>query len=343
MRRVAILSFCLALVGGNGVAMAAGCTGNPKALGVSRVMTLSAAEIARFGTVQGRTLQLADHEVVLTFDDGPLPPYTNRVLDALAAECVKATFFLVGRQANAFPDMVRRVYNAGHSIGSHSQNHPLTFDVMPLPRAEREIEDGVASVTAALGDANALAPFFRVPGLLRSKPVDDYLASRALASWNVDVDADDWTKISGSEVIKRLTQRLESKGRGIVLLHDIHPVTAMALPAILRELKAHGFHIVHVVPAGGEHVNQLPLANTPPKYSWPRVAGDGVPVPEAQSGRLLRQLSVGDPELTRAGTKRQKKLTRRQREPATTASVSPTAKSKEPTWRQRHREIILVR
>jgi peptidoglycan/xylan/chitin deacetylase (PgdA/CDA1 family) len=60
------------------------------------------------------TLPLADKEVVLTFDDGSLPPYTNRVLDTLASECAKATFFFVGRMANAYPDVVRKIHAASH-------------------------------------------------------------------------------------------------------------------------------------------------------------------------------------------------------------------------------------
>src|SRR5262245_47377182 len=108
-----------------GAAAAEDCPGHPGAIGTSRVIVVDPTEHARIGTMQYReTLPLADKEVVLTFDDGPLPPYTNRVLETLAAECAKATFFLVGRQSRSFPDMVRRIYNEGHTIATHSQNHP---------------------------------------------------------------------------------------------------------------------------------------------------------------------------------------------------------------------------
>lgn len=153
-------------------AMAASCPGNPHALGTSRTITVEPSAFPRIGLMQYRnSLPLKDHEVVLTFDDGPLPPYTNRILDTLASECVKVTYFLVGRMANANPDLVRRIYNSGHVIGTHSQNHPLTFDQMPLPRIEREVGAGIASVQAAAGDPRAVAPFFRIPGLMRSKQV----------------------------------------------------------------------------------------------------------------------------------------------------------------------------
>jgi peptidoglycan/xylan/chitin deacetylase (PgdA/CDA1 family) len=109
------------------------------------------------------SLPLEDHEVVLTFDDGPLPPRTNHVLDTLACECVKATFFLVGKMATTYPDVVRKIVAAGHTVGTHSQTHPLRLHKVPLAKAEQEISDGIASVTAVLGEPPA--PFFRIPPL----------------------------------------------------------------------------------------------------------------------------------------------------------------------------------
>src|SRR5207342_1370162 len=84
---------------------AADCPGNPNALGTSRVLAIDPQDYyPRIGTVQySRSLPLEDREVVLTFDDGPLPPYTNRVLDVLAEHCVKANYFLVGRMARGYP------------------------------------------------------------------------------------------------------------------------------------------------------------------------------------------------------------------------------------------------
>lgn len=243
-------------------------------------MTVMPGEFPRVGSVQypQTTLPLHEREVVLTFDDGPLPPYSTSILDALAAECVKATYFLVGRQANANPDMVRKIYNAGHTIGTHTQNHPLTFDVMSEERAEREIHDGIASVSAALGDARAVAPYFRIPGLLRSKPVEDMLAARGLVVWSVDADADDWTNISADEIVKRAMTRLAKKGKGILLLHDVHPATTLALPKLLGELKRNGYRIVHVAPAGVRpRLHETPIAQAPARHAWPRIASTGTP------------------------------------------------------------------
>ncbi len=249
MRRVAAAVVSLFILGGS--AVAGPCPGNPNALGVSRVITLGPTEYPRVGLLQyPQTLPLNDHEVVLTFDDGPLPPYTTRVLDFLASECVKANYFIVGRQANEYPDIVRQIYVAGHTVGTHTQNHPLTLNVMALDRAEQEINDGITSVAAALGNPKAVAPYLRIPGLLRSNPVEDYLASRQIMIWSIDADADDWTGISPDEIVRRLMARLNKRGKGILLLHDIHPNTVLALPKLFAELKAQGYKLVHVVPPG---------------------------------------------------------------------------------------------
>ncbi len=195
------------------------------------------------------TLPLRDHEVVLTFDDGPLPRNSNQVLEILASQCVKATFFTIGRMAQAYPEGVRKLIAAGHSVGTHSQNHPLTMDRMSIERAKQEIDDGIASVKSALGDDAALAPFFRIPGLLRAEGVEDYLASQGIQIWSADFPADDWRHVSSSRVYDLAIKRLEDKGKGILLLHDIQARTVAALPRILHELKARGYRIVHVVPA----------------------------------------------------------------------------------------------
>ena len=248
-------AICLGLVGCITVqtASAADCPGHPDALGTSRTLVVDPREHPRIGTMQyAETLPLEDHEVVLTFDDGPLPRNSNQILDILASQCVKATFFTIGRMAQAYPEGVRKLRDAGHSIGTHTQNHPLSMDRMSVERAKQEIDDGIASVKTALGDDAALAPFFRSPGLLRADGVEDYLASQGLQIWSADFLADDWRHVSASRVYDLAIQRLEGKGRGILLLHDIQARTVAALPRILHELKARGYRIVHVVPATSE-------------------------------------------------------------------------------------------
>jgi peptidoglycan/xylan/chitin deacetylase (PgdA/CDA1 family) len=227
------------------------------------------------------SLPLKDHEVVLTFDDGPLPPYTNRILDTLASECVKATFFMVGRMVRGYPAIARRVYNEGHTVANHSQSHPFTFHKMSVDQASQEIEDGFGSLRFALGDPKAVAPFFRIPGLLRQNSVEQYLAAHNYMTWSVDFAADDWTHINAQEIARRAISRIEARGKGILLLHDIQPATALAFPEILKELKARGFKIVHVVPATPDQPKtvtepeQWAVRHAPEPKIWPRTLVSG--------------------------------------------------------------------
>jgi peptidoglycan/xylan/chitin deacetylase (PgdA/CDA1 family) len=229
-------------------AIAGECPGNPDAIGTSRTIVVDPLDHPRLGGMQYReSLPLADKEVVLTFDDGPLPPKTNQILDILAKECVKATFFLVGKMSTTFPDMARRVEAEGHTVGTHSQSHPLKLHKVSLAKAEEELGGGITSVTSVLG--HPPAPFIRIPGLARTNAIDEYLGSQKLMTWSADFPADDWTKISPTQVYTRALQRIEAYGKGILLLHDIQPRTVAALPTLLHELKRRGYRIVHVVPA----------------------------------------------------------------------------------------------
>jgi peptidoglycan/xylan/chitin deacetylase (PgdA/CDA1 family) len=274
MRYLAIVLLCLA---GTLPAKAETCPGNPDAIGTSRTITVDPAELPRIGTIQYRqTLPLNDHEVVITFDDGPLPPYTTRVLDTLAANCVKVTYFLVGRMAQAYPDTVRRIFNDGHVIGTHSLSHPFTFHSMGEAQVAREVNGGFASVKAVLGNPNAVAPFFRIPGLARSSTVESYLAARSVAVWSADEVADDWHRgITAKDIVRLALKRIEAHDhRGVLLLHDIHPATATALPMLLGALKERGYKIVQAVPPG-ERPKALPDKSTvmiaQAGQGWPRV------------------------------------------------------------------------
>ena len=311
-RRSAVAFGFIAGFAGQAVS-AADCPGNPNALGTARTLVVDPREHRLVGTMQYReTLPLADHEVVLTFDDGPLPRNSNQVLDILADECVKATFFTIGQQARNSPEGVRKLLAAGHTIGTHTQTHPLTMDRMPIERARQQIDDGIASTKAALGDnVDALAPFFRIPGLLRADKVEDYLAEQGIQVWSADFLADDWRHISSSRVYDLAISRLEAKGKGILLLHDIQARTVAALPRILATLKERGYRIVHVVPATPER----PATPTEPREwllhpapdaiaQWPQVPNfvfsnlGSLPVParaefsEAEEAPMLHVASL---------------------------------------------------
>jgi peptidoglycan/xylan/chitin deacetylase (PgdA/CDA1 family) len=261
MLRFTVALFACILGGLSVSASAETCPGNPDALGTSRVLTINPGEFTLLGTIQYKqTLPLKDHEVVITFDDGPLPPHTNIILDTLASQCVKATYFLVGQMVHANPSVVRRIYNEGHTIGTHSERHPHAFERLSMRRVEREVDGGINSVTAALGDAKALSPFFRVPGLGRTNAIERFLERKQLVTWSADVDTNDWWRGSSpGAIVKRSMRRLNAKGRGIILMHDIHRATAMALPILLKELKANNYNVVHVV-AAGERPKSIPEA-----------------------------------------------------------------------------------
>jgi len=258
-------------------ALAADCPGHPNALGTSRTLVVDPREHPRLGAMQyPETLPLADHEVVLTFDDGPLPRNSNQILEILAAQCVKATFFTIGRMAQSSPEGVRKLRDAGHTIGTHTQDHPLGMNHISIERAKQEIDDGIASVKAALGDDadTALGPFFRIPGLRRADIVEDYLAAQGIQIWSTDFLADDWRHVSASRVYDLAMKRLEARGKGILLLHDIQARTVAALPRILNELKARGYRIVQVVPATAER----PATPTEPEQWRVHPASENVAV-----------------------------------------------------------------
>ena len=248
----AVLSAVVGVTFGAGsAARAQDCPGHPDAIGTSRVITINPGDYQRLGTLNyQQTLPLDDHEVVLTFDDGPISPYSNQILDILASQCVKATYFLVGEMAKAYPAVVRRIRDEGHTIGTHSEDHPLRFDRISDEKVRWEIDAGIDNVSAALGDSGGLAPFFRIPGFGRTEVVEGELAARSLVVFSTDVVADDWHRhISPSQIIARAMSRLEAKGKGMLLLHDIHPWTVAALPGLLKALKDRGFRIVQVMPS----------------------------------------------------------------------------------------------
>jgi peptidoglycan/xylan/chitin deacetylase (PgdA/CDA1 family) len=305
MRFIVALFVCIA--GGLSVsASAETCpAGNPDALGTSRVLTINPGEFTLLGTMQYKqTLPLKDHEVVITFDDGPLPPYTNIILDTLASQCVKATYFLVGQMAHAYPSVVRRIYNEGHTIGTHSEHHPRAFERLSMRRVEREVDGGIDSVTAALGDAKALSPFFRIPGFGRTNAIERFLERKQLVTWSADVDTDDWWRGSTPEaIVQRAMRRLNAHGSGIILMHDIHRATAMALPMLLNELKANGYNVVHVV-AAGERPKSIPELMALP-------ASDGRAVPT-----VLTNAPSGDHALTARQNHRIKKHSASRHHPA---------------------------
>ncbi len=223
------------------------CSDPDKALGVSRIIEIDPSAGPIFGDMTKRAKEpgfLEPKEVVLTFDDGPVPWITKPILDTLDKFCTKATFFSVGEMALAYPWMSKDVLARGHTLGTHTWSHPLNLRSLSLAKAKDQIDRGFAAVALAAGQP--IAPFFRFPGLSDSDALLDHLQKLGVASFTVDVVSND--SYIGS--VERLTQRVlketEARQGGILLFHDIKPATAKALPGILTELKARGFRVVHL-------------------------------------------------------------------------------------------------
>jgi peptidoglycan/xylan/chitin deacetylase (PgdA/CDA1 family) len=229
---------------------AAQCADNPQALGTSRVLSVNPRTFPMVGKAQYReSLRLNKREVVLTFDNGPMYPYTETVLKALAAECVKATFFTLGSSVQEDPEQVRRVIAEGHSVGVLTFNH-VSLPSLSIADAKKEIDEGIKALNGALDIGQKAAPFFRAPMLELPVPLARYVVSKGMMVWSIDVDSQDWDDdVSEEQIVRQTIAGLESNGGGIVSLQDIQPATARVLPLLLQELKRKNFRIVHVVPS----------------------------------------------------------------------------------------------
>lgn len=238
---------CLSFSGD--VALALDCPGNPNALGVSRTVRIDTKQGPAFGFEHYKYYDfLKPKEVVLTFDDGPLPRHSRKVLKALKHHCTKATFFPVGKLAIEYPDMLRQVAAEGHTVANHTWGHlDLGNKKRKLAKVESEIEKGASAVKAALGKAGA--PFFRFPFLSDSAQSLTYLGSRDFAIFSTDIDSFDFKRGTPDKVVKRVMGLLKKKGKGIILFHDANPFTARAMGAVLNALQKGGYKVVHLIPS----------------------------------------------------------------------------------------------
>ncbi len=243
--RVAALAG-VAIAGASPVLAQTNCPGNPNALGVTRTVEIDTTGGPGFGLEHYKAHDfLLPQEVVLTFDDGPWPT-TPQVLAALAAHCSKATFFAIGKNAIAFPEIMRQVVAGGHTIGTHTWSHLILSNKGVTPeKAKEEIEKGFSAVKIAMGTGSP-SSFFRFPGLKGPDAQMTYLGTRNIAMFSTDIDSFDFKFRSGDQVTKSVLEKLEKKGKGIVLLHDFQKHTAAGTLELLNQLKAKGYKIVHM-------------------------------------------------------------------------------------------------
>ncbi len=185
-------------------------------------------------------LKLEDKEVILTFDDGPMPGKTERILTTLDEFGVKAAFMMVGEMAQAHPAIARKVFEDGNTIGSHTFRHP-DLDKLSFDMAMAEVARGEKAVVKATGaDVN----FFRFPYLADSKKLRAAVAMRDLVVMDVDIDSKDYFSVTPVAVMQRTMDLLHKRGRGIILMHDIHTRTAAMLPTLLTRLEKEGYKVV---------------------------------------------------------------------------------------------------
>ncbi|MEO6840711.1 MAG: polysaccharide deacetylase family protein [Bradyrhizobium sp.] len=226
----------------------AACT-NPDALGIARTVEIDTTGGPGFGFEHFKQLDfLRDHEVVLTFDDGPWLVNTPSVLKSLAAECTTGIFFSIGKHATYYPEILKEVMAAGHTIGSHTWSHAtLTNKKLTEDQKKEEIEKGFSAVKWALGGVSP-APFFRFPALQHPPEMVTYLGTRNIAMFSCDLDSFDFKARNAQQVIDVTMKKLDKLGKGIILMHDFHKHTAEALPTLLRKLKAGGYKVVRMIP-----------------------------------------------------------------------------------------------
>jgi peptidoglycan/xylan/chitin deacetylase (PgdA/CDA1 family) len=219
---------------------------NPGALGIARVVEIDTTGGPGFGFEHFKQLDfLRDKEVVLTFDDGPWPLNTPSVLKTLAEECTTGIFFPIGKHATYYPEILKQVAAAGHTIGSHTWSHAnLNNKKLTEQQDKDEIEKGFSAVKWALGASPA--PFFRFPALQHPPAMVTYLGTRNVGIFSCDLDSFDFKASKPQQVIDTVMKKLDKLGKGIILMHDFQKHTAEALPALLRKLKDGGYKVVQM-------------------------------------------------------------------------------------------------
>lgn len=218
------------------------CT-NPNALGVSRTVEIDTTGGPGFGFEHFKQHDfLRNNEVILTFDDGPWPT-TPAVLKALADECVRATFFPIGKHATYYPEILKQIADAGHTIGSHTWSH-ADLSRKSVEEAKEEIEKGMSAVRMSLG--SPAAPLFRFPALRHPPELVTYLGERNVGIFSTDMDSFDFKMRKPEQVVNSVMAKLKKHGKGIVLMHDFQPATSQAVADLLAQLKANGYKVVHL-------------------------------------------------------------------------------------------------
>jgi len=173
--------------------------------------------------------------VCLTFDDGPHPEYTPRLLDALRVENVRATFFIIGREAERYTDLVRRTAAEGHAVANHSYTH-----ADPARTSARQLIDEIRRTDALLeGLLGTAKPLFRPPHgwLTWTKLIRVWRAERTIVLWNANPN--DFSRANDAEV-RTWFRDHPLRGGDVVLMHDNHPHAAEVIPDLAEMARRQG-------------------------------------------------------------------------------------------------------
>ena len=183
-----------------------------------------------------RSVQTSRPFVALTFDDGPHPELTPQLLDILRQQGVRATFYVIGRNVDAYPEIARRIVAEGHEIANHTYNHPHLTQISAA-RLDSEITRTTESIQRATGrrPTNVRPPY----GAINPRVEQALLRKHGLDVIMWSVDPLDWRR-PGAEVVRQRLVDGAAPG-GILLAHDIHPGTIEAMPGTISDLKAKGY------------------------------------------------------------------------------------------------------
>lgn len=181
--------------------------------------------------------------VVLTFDDGPHPNTTPHILDILKQRHIKAAFFVLGIQANKYPDIIKRMHEEGHIIGNHTYGHKNLTTLKPA-QIKKEIENTNNLIEKITGERPI---FLRPPYGAVNKKVTDMIKELDMSMVLWTVDTRDWHSKNEKSVLKEVDRQLKiSKGNfvgGAILMHDIYPSTVRSLNPVLDKLAANNYKI----------------------------------------------------------------------------------------------------
>ena len=183
-------------------------------------------------------------EVAFTFDDGPDPILTERLIEILHSESVQANFFVVGRNVDRYPQITNLVAEAGHVVGNHSYSHK-NFPKLSFKDVKREIVKGFRSL---LNLWDFTTPFFRFPYGAFTKKSRHFLQNQDVAEFFWNMDTRDWDIKNPNALYRNVVKELNREKRGILLFHDVHPQTIEVIPEVLLALKRAGYTTAVFVP-----------------------------------------------------------------------------------------------